>query len=491
MLTPSRDVFLSQAAGRRMPVVRDVLGDMETPLGAYWKLAHDARHSFLLESVTGGEQLARYSLLGVRPRRVLRARGDRFRWHDGDQTAAGTLRPGEDPLHELARELFAREAVHVPGLPKFCGGAVGMVGYDFVRFLERLPGGPGDDLGLDDLAMMLCDTVVVFDHAKNLIRVMVNAQGAPEAFAAAVREIEWVLGRLRGPLPPLPRFEGEPQPVRQNLSRKAFEDAVRRLVEYVAAGDGVQFVPSIRFSTRTGAHPLNVYRSLRSLNPSPYMFLLRFGDFDLVGASPELHVGLIGGVARVRPIAGTRPRGADDAGDASLERELLADEKERAEHIMLVDLGRNDLGRVCEFGSVRVNELMAIERYSHVMHIVSDVTGRLRPGESALDLLRATFPAGTVTGAPKVRAMQIIDEVEPARRGLYAGAVGYIGYDGEMDTAIAIRSVLLKDGVAHVQAGAGVVFDSIPANEYEECRAKAQAALRAIEIAQTGLQGAL
>lgn len=491
MLSPDRETFLSLAAGKRMPVVRDVLADMETPLGAYWKLAHDATHSFLLESVTGGEQLARYSLLGVRPRRVLRAKGRDLLWTGPSGAERQTIPEGEDALHALGRELHAHESTHVPGLPKFCGGAVGMVGYDFVRFLERLPDTTTDDLDLDDVAMMLCDTVVVFDHAKNLIRVIVNAEGTPEAYAAAETEIDWVLERLRAPLPTLPRFAGEPRPIEPNRTREDYERAVRDVVAYVGAGDGIQFVPSVRFSTRTSAHPLTLYRSLRSLNPSPYMFLVRFGDFDVVGASPELHVGLSDGVARVRPIAGTRPRGGSEVDDQRLEAELLGDEKERAEHIMLVDLGRNDLGRVCEFGSVEVNELMVIERYSHVMHIVSDVTGRLRPELGALDLLRATFPAGTVTGAPKVRAMEVIDELEPTRRGLYAGAVGYVGYDGEMDTAIAIRTILLKDGVAYVQAGAGVVFDSNPANEYEECRNKARAALRAIEIAQTGLEGAL
>jgi anthranilate synthase component 1 len=331
------------------------------------------------------------------------------------------------------------------------------------------------------------DSVVVFDHAKNRIRILVLAEGSEAAYAQAEREIEWIEARLRGPLPPLPQESFPSHPVQANVTQHEYENAVRRVVRYIGEGDGVQMVPSMRLSTRVDAHPISIYRALRSLNPSPYMFLIRFEAYDLVGASPELHVSLHERVARVRPIAGTRPRSLDPAEDDRLANELLADEKERAEHIMLVDLGRNDLGRVCEVGSVLVGQLMVIERYSHVMHIVSDVTGQLREGLDAYDLFRASFPAGTVSGAPKVRAMEIIDEVETTRRGTYAGAIGFASATGDLDTCIAIRTIYLCEGTAYVQVGAGVVFDSVPEKEYYECLNKARAALRAIEIAQAGL----
>lgn len=488
MLVPTCEDFLRLAAGRRMPVYRDVLADMETPLGAYWRLSHDETYSFLLESVTGGEQLARYSILGVRPRAVLRCKDRQVRRITSEGIAESVLADDQDPLDVLAAELEP-DVVPVAGLPKFVGGAVGMLGYDLVRFFEHLPETATDDLGVDDMAMMICDSVVVFDHAKNLIRIVVLAEGTAEGYAAAEAEIERVLDRLRGPLPRLPSKGTTPSPVGSNTTREAYERGVERIREYIAAGDGIQMVLSQRFSTPCRADPLSVYRALRSLNPSPYMYMLRFGDFDIVGASPELLVSLQDRTARVRPIAGTRRRGATEDEDRRLEAELLADEKERAEHIMLVDLGRNDLGRVCEYGTVTVGELMTVERYSHVMHIVSDVTGTLRADLDGLDLIRATFPAGTVSGAPKVRAMEIIEELEPNRRGCYAGAVGYVSATGDLDLAIAIRTIYLREGVAYVQAGAGIVYDSAPSREFEECLNKAQAALKAIELAQRGLDG--
>lgn len=469
-----------------MAVHRDVLADMETPLSAYWKLAHDQTHSFLLESVTGGEQLARYSFIGVRPRLVLRSKNGEVRHITPSGERTTRLGPGEDPLHALKAEM--REApVPDSELPTFMGGAVGMLSYDIVRYFERLPNTCEDDLQVDDLAMMLADTVVAFDHAKNLLKVIVMTDGSSDGYEAAVAEIERVLAKLRRPIPPLPDFWGEPHPVESNTTRDRYVEVVEKVKAYITQGDGIQMVPSQRFATRVEAHPLTVYRSLRTINPSPYMFLIRFGDFDLVGASPEILVSLHGRVARVRPIAGTRWRGMDEEEDQRLADELIHDEKERAEHIMLVDLGRNDLGRVCDYGSVKVNDLMVIEKYSHVMHIVSDVTGKLSDDHDAFDLLRATFPAGTVSGAPKVRAMQIIDEVEPTRRGSYAGSVGFISHSGDLDMCIAIRTIYLKDGMAYVQAGGGVVYDSIPEKEYEETRNKAKAALRAIEMAQRGL----
>ncbi len=488
MQIPTLEEFLATTSGGlAMPIYRDMLADVETPLSAYWKLAHDHQESFLLESVTGGEQLARYSFIGIRPRATLRIKNGEVRRITVANLETWDLGEGEDPLTALRAEMEHFKTVPVPGLPTFVGGAVGLMAYDIVRYFEKLPDTTNDDLNVDDLAMMLTDTVVVFDHAKNLIRVIAVAQGTAEGYQNALDEIDWVLERLQGPLPPLPAESFPVHPVESNLTQDQFEGMVRRMIEYITQGDGIQMVPAQRLSTQVDAHPLTIYRALRSINPSPYMFLLRFGDFDLVGASPELLVSLHGTQARVRPIAGTRWRGKTPEEDQALGVELLADEKERAEHIMLVDLGRNDLGRVCEYGSVRVNELMVVERYSHVMHIVSDVTGTLSADRDAYDLFRACHPAGTVSGAPKIRAMQIIDELEPTRRGSYAGAVGFLSHTGDLDTCIAIRTIYLKDGRAYVQAGGGVVYDSDPTKEYVESGNKARAALKAIEVAQRGL----
>lgn len=470
-----------------MAVYQDVLADVETPVSAYWKLAHDEPYSFLLESVTGGEQVARYSFIGVRPRSVLRVKNGLASKLSGNETSAWELKAGEDPLTALEAEMFRESPVPVPGLPAFAGGAVGLLSYDIVRYFEQLPNTTKDDLGVEDLAMMLADTIVIFDHAKNIIRVLTMTDGSGESYGAAAVEIERILVRLKEPLPSLPEGNYPNHPVTSNVTQTEFEGMVSAMIQYITQGDGVQMVPAQRFSTPVDAHPLTVYRALRTINPSPYMFLLRFTDFDLVGASPELLVSLHAGTARVRPIAGTRWRGKTVEEDHELEVELLADEKERAEHVMLVDLGRNDLGRVCEYGSVKVNELMVIERYSHVMHIVSDVTGTLAEGRNAYDLFRATHPAGTVSGAPKVRAMEIIDELEPTRRGSYAGSVGFFSHTGELDTCIAIRTIFIRDGVAHVQAGGGVVYDSDPTKEFVESCNKARASLKAIEMAQSGL----
>lgn len=497
MVVPDKPEFLKRTAGgKRMPIYRDLLADMETPLSAYWKLAHDQTYSFLLESVTGGEQVSRYSLLGIKPKKVLRTKNQGFSIEQSSNRQSGNLKEGQDPLHLLADQLGSQELVDVPDLPAFIGGAVGMMAYDLVRFFEQIPDTTIDDLNVDDLAMMLTDTVVVFDHAKNIIRVIAIAD--ENGYDEAEAEIEKIIQTLRGPLPNLPDpssivndkshpAPNAPSPVTSNHTQAEFEANVVRMKEYITAGDAFQLVPAQRFETEIAAHPVTIYRALRSLNPSPYMFILRFGDFDIVGASPELLVSLHGTQARVRPIAGTRWRGKTKEEDKALEVELLADEKERAEHIMLVDLGRNDLGRVCEYATVKVNELMVIERYSHVMHIVSDVTGTISPQHNSFDLIRASFPAGTVSGAPKVRAMQIIDELEPTRRGLYAGSVGFFSANGSFDGCLAIRSIYIKDGKAYVQAGGGVVYDSDPTKEYEESRNKAKAALRAIEIAQAGL----
>ncbi|CAN5413601.1 anthranilate synthase component I [soil metagenome] len=487
MLVPDLPTFLAAAAAdRRMPVYREILADIETPVSAWWKLAQGETYGFLLESVTGGENVGRYSILGVRPRAVLRAKN-----REATREEAGVLKridipEGGDPL-TLLEEVTETESVRVPGLPAFCGGAVGMLAYDMIRYFERLPDSTKDDLNLPDLAMMLVDTFVVFDHAKNLARIVHLAEGSSEGYERAEREIERVADLLAQPLPPLPHGSYASKEVTANRTPADFMAAVSRVKEYIAQGDGVQMVPSQRFETEVEAHPLTIYRALRSINPSPYMFLLRFGDFDIVGASPEILVSLHGDRARVRPIAGTRWRGQTEEEDVRLGEELVKDEKEIAEHVMLVDLGRNDLGRVCDYGTVQVNDLMVIERYSHVMHIVSDVTGRLHADSDALDLLRATFPAGTVSGAPKIRAMQIIDENEPTRRGLYAGAVGFLSAQGDLDMCIALRTILLKDGKGYVQAGGGVVYDSDPEYEYQESRNKAKAALSALARAEAGL----
>ncbi len=495
MYEPDYATFLENARrGALQPVYREVLADWETPVSAFYKVAQESHYAFLLESVTGGEQIARYSYIGLNPTAIVRTRGRTARLWDRT-TGWRTLEipPHQDPL-DIARTYLRRYPYQAdPRLPRFTGGLVGYLAYDIVRFFERLPETTQDDLQVDDCCLMEPEVLLIFDHALHTIRILVNVapSACPESdYRRAIGQIEQVLARLRTPLPPPPRFEDpnfklQPQP---NMTRSAYESAVRKAVDYIYAGDCIQVVLAQRFSVPTSAPPLNIYRALRSINPSPYMFFLRMDEMTLVGASPEVLVTVEGDRAVTRPIAGTRPRGSSPEEDAQLAQELLADPKERAEHIMLVDLGRNDLGRVCQYGTVQVPELMVIERYSHVMHIVSEVQGRLRPDADALDVLRACFPAGTVSGAPKVRAMEIIEELEPSRRGAYAGAVGYFSYTGDMDTCITIRTILLKDGVAHVQAGAGIVADSVPEREYQECLNKARASLKAIERAHAPME---
>lgn len=488
MLTPSLDEYLDLSLkGKWIAVYEDIRADIETPVSAYWKLAHDQTYSFLLESVTGGEQLGRYSILGVKPRKVIRCKNGSGAIIEGESSTPFGLSEGEDPLDVLKKELAEVAPIPMPGLKHFIGGAVGMMAYDIVRYFEKLPDTCTDDLNVDDLAMMLTDHVVVFDHVKNIIRVLVMADGTKESYEAAAEKIKWVTDRLAQPLPSLPKGAIEPPVLTLNQTQEAFESNVRTMKEYLRLGDGQQMVPSLRFQAEPATDPLSIYRALRSINPSPYMFLLQFGDFELIGASPEIMVSLHDGNARVRPIAGTRWRGQSEEEDQRLAEELLADEKERAEHIMLVDLGRNDIGRVAKWGSVKVNDLMVIEKYSHVMHIVSDVTGELREEFDTYDLIRATVPAGTVSGSPKVHAMEIIDQLEPTRRGAYAGTVGVIGFDGNMDTCIALRTIFKRGNKAYVQAGCGVVFDSDPTYEYVEAQNKAKACLKAIEVANQGL----
>ncbi len=490
---PSReDVYQLFAQGDLVPVYRTMLADLETPVSVYMKLAQAGNISFLLESVEGGEQVGRYSFLGVNPKGMITIQNNQvIRTHHG-KTTVRDLPAGENPLLAIKQEFSRVRPVKIEGLPRFVGGAVGFVGYDVVRYFERLPDTASKDLDVPDAAFLLPDTLVIFDHAKHQLILLANAHntGDPdEAYDDAVRRIDELAAALRQPLPEIPG-PGEPlaADMSSNVSQEKFEDNVRAAKEYIAAGDAFQIVLSQRFKRQTTAEPFSIYRALRALNPSPYMFFLRFGDeYTLMGASPEMMVRLEDGTAMVRPIAGTKPRGATAEEDLRLEQELINDPKERAEHVMLVDLGRNDLGRVCVYGTVKVPEMMYIERYSHVMHIVSQVEGRLKPGMDAFDLLAATFPAGTLSGAPKVRAMEIIEELEGSRRGPYGGAVGYFSFDGSMDTCITIRALLMQGDTIYVQSGAGIVADSDPATEYQETINKARAVSVAIRQAEEGL----
>jgi anthranilate synthase component 1 len=482
--TPEEANRLLQQGGR-VYVWHEMLADFETPTSAYWKLSHDSSESFLLESVTGGESLARYSFIGTEPDFTLISRANDYLKEKAGAEETGQIPRSKTPLDLLKSELGDLQPIGLEGMPRFCGGAVGFLSYDLVRHFERIPDKNRDELKVPDMLMSVYKTVVAFDHAKNRI-VVISQAGGEISYTDACTRINEVLEKLRRPMPKLPDSPQVEARFSAGMSRDAYEAAVAKTIEYIRAGDGVQMVISQRFSALTLSHPINIYRALRFVNPSPYMYLLRTRECDVIGASPEVLVTVEGRTARVRPIAGTRPRADTQSEDERLEKELLADEKERAEHIMLVDLGRNDIGRIAKPGTVQVDDLMCVERYSHVMHIVSNVTGEIKDGLDAFDVLRACFPAGTVSGAPKVRAMEIIDELEPTRRGLYAGAVGYIGFDGDMDMAIAIRTILLKDGVATVQAGAGIVFDSVPAKEWQECHSKAAAVIKAVEMAEAG-----
>jgi anthranilate synthase component I len=469
--------------GNLVPVSCEVLADLDTPISAFLRLRALPR-PFLLESVEGTEKVARYSFLGAQPRVTLKA----FPTHVEVDEGGVSRRTTQDPL-EAARAVLQRyRPVADPTLPRFYGGLVGWFGYDLVRTIERLPNRPADDRGLPYCSLQLADTVMIFDHLRHRIRIVANAfvdDGAERAYRAARARIEEWLELLRQPLPAPAASAPEPRvSVRSNMTREQYLAAVRRCKEYIYAGDAFQIVLSQRFAVETGPlEPFAVYRALRTINPSPFMFFLTGEDATLVGASPELLVRLEGDLVEMRPIAGTRRRGLTEDEDRQLGEEMLADEKERAEHVMLVDLTRNDIGRIARYGTVRVSELMVVERYSHVMHIVSNVQGRLTPGRDAVDVLRAVFPHGTVSGAPKVRAMEILDELEPTARGPYAGAIGYIGFGGTLDTCIGIRTLVMKDGMAYAQAGGGIVADSDPAAEYDETINKAKVLIRAIEAA--------
>jgi anthranilate synthase component 1 len=495
MVYPDLREFKALAAkGNLIPVSREILADMDTPVSAFLKLG--GTPSFLLESVVGGEKWARYSFLGSHPLKVIKCWGKKVSIQETGQKKP-VIFETEDPVAVLQKELSVYTPVDIPGLPRFSGGLVGYMGYDMVRFFERVPDKKRPGLDLPDMFFMLVDTMLIFDSLRQKIKIVSNAhvdgRGSAKAYSEAVEKIDQVTEKLRiskiGRQQPAGRKAKGRQKafVSSFTRRKSFEDAVSRSKEYIASGDIFQVVLSQRFERKAAVEPIDIYRALRVTNPSPYMYFLNTGDAQIVGSSPEILVRLEDKKVVLRPIAGTIQRGATELEDKGLEEELKKDPKEIAEHIMLVDLGRNDVGRVAEKGSVQVTELMAVERYSHVMHMVSNVEGNLARGLDAFDVLRACFPAGTVTGAPKVRAMEIIEEFEPTKRGPYAGAVGYFSYSGNMDTCITIRTLLIKDGTIYVQAGAGIVADSVPEREYAETINKAMGMMKAVDIAERGL----
>ena len=473
-----------------VPIRRVFVDDCETPVSALLKL-RDKAPTFLLESAEQG-RLGRWSFLGFRPRAVLRwSDGVLREWEGECDPDSEPVRSSEaaDPYTAVDRYLGRYRTARLDGLPPFSGGAVGYFGYDLVRSVEPLGEPNPDPIGVPDMALMISDVIVAFDHQRHELTILANAfvdeeGGIDTAWDHASRRIESVRDLLRQPVPEFPARQRPPvAEFESNLSKEQFESNVEKIVEYIRAGDAFQVVPSQRFSGPVDSDAFSIYRGLRTVNPSPYMYFLDFGDFQIAGASPEPLVKVTGRRVETRPIAGTYARSGDDEEDRRRAERLLADPKERAEHVMLVDLGRNDLGRVSEYGTVKVDELMAVETYSHVLHIVSRVSGRLREGIGAMDVLKATLPAGTLSGAPKVRAMQIIDEVEPNKRGPYGGAIGYLSYTGDLDAAIYIRTVLVKDGVAHVQAGGGTVVDADPTYEFNESVTKAKAVFRAIDLA--------
>ncbi len=486
---PSLEDFKSYCLlGNIIPVYREILADTETPVSAFMK-TDDGGGAFLLESVEGGEKLGRYSFLGISPMAVIESKGREVQITEEESylTFEG------DPIDIIKEYLSTYSVVDVEGAPKFPGGAIGYIGYDAIRHIEKLPSVTVDDLKVPEIYLMLTDTFMAFDNVEHKIKVVSNVHvpegvNPEEAYSASVDKIDALIERLKNGKMHTGNggTEGEAE-ISSNFKREDFMDAVRKTKEYIHNGDIIQAVISQRFEAPLSSKPFDIYRSLRMINPSPYMFFLRAGGVTLAGSSPEILVGTDGENIRVRPIAGTRKRGETEAEDIALEEDLLADPKERAEHIMLVDLGRNDIGRVSETGSVEVDELMLIERYSHVMHIVSNVKGRLKEGKDPFDALRACFPAGTLSGAPKVRAMEIIEEMEPVRRGVYGGSVGYISFSGVMDMAITIRTVLIKDEMVYIQAGAGIVADSDPAKEYEETVNKAMGMFKAVNMAKEGL----
>ena len=481
-------------SGNLIPIYAEILADMETPVSAFKKI-DNGQLSFLLESIEGGEKWARYSFLGSGAGKVFRTQGDHYEViENGALSESGV---SSDPLNVLKSIMSQYRPVEISELPRFNGGAVGYLGYDMVRYVETLPNDNPANIGAYDSCFLFTDTILIFDNRLQKIKVVCNVfvdsdsdVDLQSAYEDGVDKIRVLIDKLRTPLsyPEINRSSQNKTVLQPNFTPEKFKDAVEKCKEYVRSGDVIQTVLSQRFSAPLYVDPFDIYRSLRTINPSPYMFFLRFGETLVVGASPEVLVRKEEGTVEVRPIAGTRPRGKDSVDDLRLEKELLADPKELAEHVMLVDLGRNDLGRICKTGSIEVSEFKTIERYSHVMHIVSNVRGSLADGCDAFDTFKATFPAGTLTGAPKIRAMQIIDELEPERREIYGGAVGYFSYSGNMDLAIAIRTLVIHDEMIHLQAGAGIVADSDPQAEYDETINKARGVMKAIEMAEGGLE---
>ncbi len=494
MITPAIQTFKQLAAkGNLVPIYREIMADLDTPVSAFLKVADGHSHAFLLESVHGGEKWGRYSILGMDPAALFQSVGQRVEIHHAGQPVE--VIAGQDPMAELKKFMARYQPVTVPGLPRFHGGAVGYFGYDMVRSFEKIPDDNPDTLGAPDALFMLTDLVLIFDNLLNKLKVVANifitpGQPLETLYQQAVTRIDAVVETLQITIPNTsPKTSGKAvaeSDFQHEMSKEKYEAAVARAKEYILAGDIFQVVLSQRLSIPFPHAPISLYRALRATNPSPYLYLLRLGDFSLVGSSPEILVRQEGNVVTVRPIAGTRRRGENEEQDLALEKELLADPKELAEHIMLVDLGRNDLGRVATTGTVSVTERFVIERYSHVMHIVSNVEAKLKKELDSFDVVAATFPAGTVSGAPKIRAMEIIDELEVSRRGPYAGTVGYISFSGNMDLAITIRTAIIKDDTLFIQAGAGIVADSVPSREYEETREKARAVFRAVDLVQRG-----
>ena len=503
MIYPSKDEFEKLAKrGNLIPVYREVLADMETPVSTFRKIEEGSDYSFLLESVERGEKIGRYSFLGSDPKILLKGKGKEVDLIvEGDEDIFTSA--DETPLEVLRKIMKHYKPVVNEDLPPFIGGAVGYISYDAVRYFQSIPNKNNDDLHIPDVFFMITDSIVLFDHVKHKMLIVANAYtgNSPEkSYEEAIHKIDIIYAKLKyfNALRHEPEESDEeeiksdphrntPESIQSNFTCEAFEQAVDRCKEYILAGDAFQIVLSQRLERTIQCDPFDIYRSLRTINPSPYMFYLKFGNLRLIGSSPEILVRLDGDKVNVRPIAGTRPRGKTTQEDMQLEKDLLADPKERAEHIMLVDLGRNDVGRVSKFGTVQVDDLMSIERYSHVMHIVSNVIGEINQGMDAFDVLAACFPAGTVSGAPKVRAMEIIDEFENIRRGPYAGSVGYFSFHGNLDSCITIRTIIVKDDKAYVQSGAGIVADSIPHQEYQETLNKAKGMIKAIEMAENGL----
>ncbi len=481
--------------GNLIPVFKEIIADLETPVSGFLKLSQRSNYAFLLESVEGAEKIARYSFLSSEPRMILKSKGENIEITELDShTKTKRIKKFQTilgPLEEVKKIMLRYRFVNVKGLPRFCGGMVGYIGYDTVRFFEKLPDKNPDDLKLPDILMVLTDTLLIFDHANHKIKIVSCAYVVKKdkltlklAYKRAISKIEKLAKELKNPLPAgssLSKTNLANSNIVSNLSRKQFKSIVLKAKKYIKRGDIIQVVLSQRFKTKLSKDAFSVYRNLRSINPSAYMYYLKLKDLAIVGSSPELLVRCEEGIVETRPIAGTRPRGKNEIEDEKLSQDLLNDEKEKAEHIMLVDLGRNDLGRVCKEGSVSVTEFMKVEKYSHVMHLVSNVKGRLKKGKDIYDVLRATFPAGTVTGAPKVRAMEIIDELENLKRGPYAGCVGYFSFSGNLDTCITIRTIIVKNNTAFFQAGAGIVADSNPAREFKETVNKAKALICALQ----------